>query len=86
MSLSSLNMSISLLVNFSYKVFNYFFAYFSLVISIFIDLVGVLYVYWIHIFSWLNMYYVKLPISCNSILINKILNFILVNFFILLLS
>ena len=38
-------MSINLLDNFSYKVFNYFFAYFSLVISIFIDLVGVLYIY-----------------------------------------
>lgn len=59
-----------------------FFAYFSSVISIFIDLVGVLYVYWIHIFSWLNMYYVKFPMSCDLILINKILNFILVNFFI----
>lgn len=59
-----------------------FFAYFSSVISIFIDLVGVLYAYWIHIFSWLNMYYVKFPMSCDLILINKILNFILVNFFI----
>lgn len=59
-----------------------FFAYFSSVISIFIDLVGVLYVYWIHIFSWLNMYYVKFPMFCDLILINKILNFILVNFFI----